>query len=432
MKYPIKNIVVRLAHKTQLSAVALAVCAFVVVGCDLKVLQDPKAFTIDKAQDANGAYQSTSGAIKSIFDGHQRMAWAAGMVGNEEIESVLDNAITQYGLRIERENIITKDNTFNRSIVSITYQGLSLANNARQAVDKNTFSAKGKALLLANINMVEGIAYADMAKFYAQVIEYGTGASLSPDQAKTKAIGLLAESINQFRAAAAIADAATERLVGLYLDPVIGQKFCNSYIAMLHFDTGTKAQAAPFLDLGYVLADAGREIGIVNINTLSGIGVYPEWRNAVEFQLSGYSQKFIDNRITADTLRRAPATWFVRGKNISLPANRLVTNYFFPQSPLSATTPAGSPTLATLPLITWQEVALMQADPAINKATANVVETAVMTSWRIPATRAAALAADPAVTLERVARYEYIGRGRRWSAVGTYPKWEVANEFNFN
>ena len=431
MKHIFENIGFLSAKKIQLSSVVLALSVFALAGCDLKVLQDPKAFTIDKAQDANGAYQSATGAVKSIFDGHQRMAWAAGMVGNEEIESVLDNAITQYGLRIERENVITKDNTFNRAIVSITYQGLALADNARQAVAKNTFSARGKALLLANINMIEGIAYADMAKFYAQVIEYGTGATLTPDQAKTKALGLLAEAINQYRTAAGIADPATERLVGLFLDPVIGQKFCNSFAGMLHFDTGTKALAAPFLELGYVAADAGREIGIVNINTLSGIGVYPEWRNAVEFQLSGYSQKFIENRITADTLRRAPAQWFVRGKNIALPTNRLVTNYFFPQSPLSATTPAGGPTLAAFPIITWQEVALMQADAAVNKANATTVKTAVMTSWRIPAARAADLAADPAVTLERVARYEYMGRGRRWSAVGTYPKWEVSNEFNF-
>ena len=401
------------------------------VSCDLAVLQDPKAFTQEKAQDANGAYQSATGAVKNVLDAHQKMAWAAGMIGNEEIESVLDNAITQYGLRIERENTVAKDNSQNRSIVSTGYQGLALADNARQAVNKNTFSAKGKALLLANINLAEGIVYADMAKFYAQVIEFGTGAALSPEQAKAKAIAALTEAINQYKAAAAIADVAPERLTGLYIDPVIGQKFCNSYIAMLHFDTGTKAQAAPFLDQGYVAADAGREIGIVNLNSLAGIGLYPEWRNGVEFQLNGYSQKFVEARITADTLRRAPTRWFVRGKNIDLPTNRLVTNYFFPQSPLTATTPAGGATLAAFPLITWQEVALMQADPAINKANANDTEAAVMVSWRIPAARAAAIAADPAITLERVARYEYMGRGRRWSAVGTYPKWEIANEFSF-
>lgn len=411
-------------------AMALALIG-VLTSCDLTILEDPKAFTQEKAQDVNGAYQSTTGAIKNVFDAHQRIAWAAGMVGNEEIESVLDNALTQYGLRIERENTVAKDNTQNRAIVSVGYQGLALADNARQAVNKNTLSAKGKALLLANINLAEGIAYADMAKFYVQVVEFGTGTSLSPEQAKTKAIGALTEAINQYKAAAGITEAATERLTGLFMDPVIGQKLCNSYIGMLHFDTGTKAQAAPFLDLGYVAADAGREIGIININVLSGPGLYPEWRNGVEFQLSGYSQKFIDARITADTLRRAPASWFVRGKNINIPANRVATNYFFPQSPLTATTPVGGATLASFPLITWQEIALMQADPAINKAKATDVITSVLTSWRIPAARAAALAADPTITLERVARFEYMGRGRRWSAVGTYPKWEVANEFNF-
>ena len=411
-----------------LGAFGLATLLF---GCDLTVLQDPKAFTIDKAQDANGAYQSAVGAVKNVFDGHQKMAWAAGMVGNEEIQSVLDNAITQYGLRIERENTIAKDNTFNRSIVSVTYQGLGLADNARQAIAKNTFSAKGKALLLANIGLAEGIAYGNMAKFYAQTIEYGTGTALAPDAAKAKAIAALQEAITQYKAAAGIAEAATERLTGLYVDPIIGQKFCNSFIAMLHFDTGAKAQAASFLDQGYVAADAGKEIGIVNINSLTGVGIYPEWRSGVEFQLNGYSQKFIDARIAADTLRRVPARWFVAAKNIDIPTNRLVMNYFYPQSPLTATTPVGGATLAAFPIVSWQEVALMQADAVVNKLKATDVIESVLVSWKIPAARAKILAADPAITLDRVARYEYTGRGRRWAAVGTYPKWEVANEFSF-
>jgi hypothetical protein len=409
----------------------LIASSVVLSSCDLSVLEDPKAFTSDKAQDANGAYQSTVGALKNGLDAHQRMAWAAGMVGNEEIESVLDNTITQYGLRIETENKVAKDNTYNRSIVSVAYQALALADNARQAVNKNTFSAKGKALLLANINLVEGMIYADMTKFYERVIEFGTGTALDPAAAKTKSISLMQEAINQYKAAAAITDAAPERLTGLVIDPVIGQKFMNSYIGMLHFDTGTKAQAGTFLDQGYVAADAGKEIGIVNINTLTGAGLYPEWRNGVEFQLNGYSQKLIDGRIATDTLRRAPARWFTRGKNIAIASNRVVMNYFFPQSPLSATTPAGGATLAAFPVITWQEVALMQADPAVNKAKASDVIEAVLTSWRIPAARAKTLSTDATITLDRVARYEYVGRGRRWSAVGTYPKWEVANEFNF-
>lgn len=398
-------------------------------GCKLDVLEDPKAFTQDKAQDAAGAYLSAVGAIKAGFDAHQRIAWAAGMVGNEEIESVLDNTITQYGLRLERENILAKDNTFNRSIVSVAYQSLALADNARQAVNKNAFSPKGKALLLANINLIEGLVYGDMAKFYAKVIEFGTGAELDPAAAKAKAIAALQEGLNQYKAAAGIADAATERLTGLVVDPVIGQKFLNSYIGMIYFDTGEKTKAGSFLEQGYVAADGGKEVGIVNINTLTGIGVYPEWRNGVEFQLNGYSQKFIDGRIPADTLRRAPARWFVRGNNIPVATNRVVMNYFFPQSPLSATTPAGGATLAAFPLITWQEVALMRADPAVNALKAADVIESVLTSWRIPAATARALA--PTLTLDRVARYEYMGRGRRWSAVGSYPKWEVANEFNF-
>jgi peptidoglycan hydrolase-like amidase len=188
------------------SPIALVV---LLASCDLAILQDPKAFTIDKAQDASGAYQSATGAIKNVFDGHQKMAWAAGFVGNEEIQSVTDNAISQIGLRLERENTLAKDNPFNRSIVSVTYQGLALAVNARQAIAKNTFSDKGKALLLANVALAEGIAYGDMAKFYAGIIEYGTGNSLDPAAAKTKAITALTEAITQFKAADFITTAAT-------------------------------------------------------------------------------------------------------------------------------------------------------------------------------------------------------------------------------
>ncbi len=415
--------------KKTLKYISVLSAVFMLNSCELDVLQDPKAFTQEKAQDANGAYLSTSGAIRFGFDAHQKMAWTAGMIGNEEIESVLDNAITQYGLRLEKENVLAKDNTQNRSIVSAAYQALALADNARQAIAKVTLSAKGKALMLANINMMEGVIYGDMSKFYAKVIEYGTGTELDPAAGKAKAITALQEAITQFKAAAAITDAPTERVAGLFIDPIIAQKFLNSYIGMLHFDTGAKAQAGAFLDLGYVAADAGKEIGIVNINALTGVGLYPEWRSGIEFQLNGYSQKFIDGRITSDTLRRAPARWFTPGKNIALATNRVVMNYFYPQSPLTATTPAGGATLASFPLITWQEVALMQADPAINKLKAADVMESVLVSWRISAANAKALAAT--LTLDRVSRYEYVGRGRRWSAVGTYAKWEVANEFNF-
>ncbi len=403
----------------------------ILFGCQLTVLQDPKAFTQDKAQDVNGAYQSIITAIKSGFDAHQKMAWAAGLIGNEEIETVLESSITQYPLQIEKDGIVAKSNSQNRAIVTAAYQALAMADNARQAIAANSISPKAKALYLANINLAEGVIYGDMSKFYAQVIEFGSGNALAPEAAKTKAIAALQEAINQFKAAASLTDTPAEKTVGLYTDAVISQKFCNSYIGMLHFDTNTKAQAGSFLEQGYVAADAGKEIGIININALSGEGLYPEWRNGVEFQLNGYSQKFIDGRIPTDTLRRAPTKWYVRGKNIALADNRLAMNYFYPQSPLTATTPAGGATLAVFPLISWQEVLLMQADATVNKAKAADAIAAVLTSWKIPAARVAVLAADPTITLERVARYEYAGRGRRWSAVGSYPKWEVANEFNF-
>ena len=418
-------------HKFYKTLSVFGLMTLLLTSCDLNVLQDPKAFTQDIAQDVNGAYLSIITAIKSGFDAHQKMAWSAGMIGNEELETILESSITLYPLQLEKEGIISKGNSQNRSIVTSAYQALAMADNAKQAIAQNTLGAKAKALYLANIALAEGVIYGDMSKFYANVIEFGSGNSLTPEAAKTKAIASLQESINQFKAVAAATDTPTEKTAGFYTDPVNTTKFLNSYIAMLHFDTGTKAQAAPFLDAGYDVIDAGKEIGIININALNGEGLYPEWRSGVEFQLNGYSQKFLDNRIATDTLRRLPTRWFVRGKGITLANNRVAMNYFYPQSPLTATTPAGGATLASFPLISWQEVALMKADAAINKAKPSDVIEAVLTSWRIPAARAKTLSLDPTITLQRVAQYEYVGRGRRWSAVGTYGKWEVANEFNF-
>ena len=73
----------------------------------------------------------------------------------------------------------------------------------------------------------------------------------------------------------------------------------------------------------------------------------------------------------------------------------------------------------------------MLADPAINRAAASATISLVLQSWKITKVRADALSIDPTITLDRVSRFEYAGRGRRWSAVGSYAKWELANEFNF-
>ena len=70
--------------------------------------------------------------------------------------------------------------------------------------------------------------------------------------------------------------------------------------------------------------------------------------------------------------------------------------------------------------------------PSVTAAQRTQTITDVLTSWKMPATLVTTLVADPTITLDRVARYEYAGRGRRWAATtGKYPRWAVSNEFNF-
>jgi hypothetical protein len=73
----------------------------------------------------------------------------------------------------------------------------------------------------------------------------------------------------------------------------------------------------------------------------------------------------------------------------------------------------------------------MLADPAVGKANAATTISLVLQSWKIAKARADVLSTEPTITLARVSQFEYAGRGRRWSAVGTYAKWDLANEFNF-
>jgi hypothetical protein len=413
----------------------LIFAVFSLSSCNLEVLENPKAVTPDKAQDeATDVLLSTAGALKNAMDAHQKLAWTAGLVGNEEIQTVKDAGFSQYARNIESQKTLKGDNSQNRTNCNRVYLALALADNARKGLSKVTFGGnepKTQALFNANISMVEGMMYGEMSKFYAAVPELGTDKRQTNTEGRDRAIKSLQDAIAQFKIYAANADTLVFKAPGLYNNADIAVKFCNSFIGMLYFDTGDKAKAAAFLELGYGWADAGKELTFKIQNSLTGDGIYPEWRSGIEFELNGYSQQFIDARILDDTSRRLPVKWFTPAPAIAVATNRLVMSYFYPQAAASANPATGTTTAAGYPVISAAEVALMLADPAVGKANAATTISLVLQSWKIAKARADVLSTDPTITLTRVSQFEYAGRGRRWSAVGTYAKWDLANEFNF-
>jgi hypothetical protein len=410
---------------------------FVFSNCDLSILEDPNGI---KPENGNPLY-FIAGAFKLGFEGHNQICWSAGLIGGEEISAISAN-ISQTPVFIETEKTVRGDLGQNGSQANFIYSALSLAAEGRKAVEKNTTaSANAKAVLLANVNLLEGMLYGDWAKFYESCYEFGTGKKMTPTETRDLAIARLTEAIKLFGSVTGgYTPADSAQIRGLFINPTMATKFCNSFAGMLLFDMGQKAQAAPYLTKGYARSDVGIELGYKNSNSLTtgGDAIYSAVVSGVQFQLNQYSANFRNNRFVVDTFRRFPSNWFL--PQISLADNAGKINYFYPSAPGSgagtgvAAIPADS-RLAFYPIITANEVSLMLADPAVSPtmtaAERITVLTAVLTSWRIPAAVAATVAADPATTLERVARYEYAGRGRRWSAVGTYARWPLANEFNF-
>jgi hypothetical protein len=409
--------------------IQITALGILLTSCTLDVLDNPKGITTDISQTADGAFLSTIGALKQGFDAHNNINYTTGLIGNEELQTTSPLSSFLAANYIERDGKLTSDNSQNRTIANLAYTSLSLASNARKGIDKSVANPNAKAILLANVNMIEGIVYGDLSKYYVSVPEAVTGNPQTPQQAKDKAIAALTEAIKQFDSFDPAGVDLGVSIKGLFIDKVQAIKFCNSFIGMLHFDTGAKNQAGAFLSKGYVKADIGKELGYKVINTLTGDGIYPSQRNYVEFFVNKYSDKFLAGRILSDTLRRTPSNWYSNTYSANTAGLRVAFNYFFPQGAGASINPVGSPTVTQYPVITWAEVALMQADAAVNQAVAKDVITDVLVTWRIPAATATKIAGD--LSLEQVARYEYMGRGRRWAAVGTYPKWDLAAEFSF-
>ena len=406
--------------------------------CDMKVIDNPVAITPDNATNAAGTIALTANALKNAFEAYQQITWSAGLIGQEELRSIGQAGQFLFASRIVQEGVVAADNSQNTTNVRRAYTAFALASDALTGVQKNTFSAnppqdaKAKALLTANLKVVEGLMYANLCKFYEQVPEPGTGTLLTPEEAKGRAIAALQAAKTAFQqySAAAVPDpivGGASVATGILNNANrSGEKFCDSYIGMLHFDTGTRDQAGAFLANGYVAADQATQVGYRVINALTGPGLYPPAVNYVSFSVNDYSTTFIAERIPGDVNRRgAPVNWF--DGTVSL-AIRI--NYFYPVPPgPGAVTP-----VLLYPLVSWQEVALMRAELGQVDVAQTVLQ--VVQSWGVAAVQAQEVASDRATyPLSRIARYEYVGRGRRWSAVNilrpnTYRRWPLSQEFN--
>lgn len=420
---------------TQYIFSAMLVILFV-SACKMEVIDNPTAIRPETLARAEGALALTAQVLKSGFVAHEQLMWCAGTIGEEEFRIIGQGGQFANSARIAAERSVASDNPINSTNARLVYTTFSLIRDAQNALASSTFSAnqnedtKAKALINANLKMIEGLMYADMCKFYENTPEPGTGNNLSPEEAKTRAIAALQEAKNQWvqysaNTARDASLAGVPIVTGLFTNAArSGEKLVDSYIGMLHFDTGTRGQAAAFLANGYVASDAATQVGYRVINALTGPGVYPTAVNNTVFSINDYSTSFINDRIPGDVVRRgAPVNWF--DPTVAI-ATRI--NYFFPLPP---TTGGGLTPVTRYPLITWQEVALMQAE--LGNADRTQVISAVLASWGIPAADVARLAADPAITLQRVARYEYIYRGRRWSLgfnANTYRRWPLSFEFN--
>lgn len=406
--------------------------------CDLRVIDNPVAITPESATNAAGTVALTANALKNGFEAYQQITWSAGLVGQEELRSIGQAGQFLFASRIVQEGVVAADNSQNTTNARRAYTAFALVADALNGIQRNTFSAnppqdaKAKALLTANVRVVEGLLYANLGKFYEQVPEPGTGNLLSPEEAKTRAIAALQAAKTAFQqyTAATVPDpvvGGASVATGLLNNANrSGEKFCDSYIGLLHFDTGTRDQAGPFLANGYVPADQATQVGYRVINALTGPGLYPPAVNYVSFSVNDYSTSFVNERLPGDVNRRgAPVNWF----DATVPlATRI--NYFYPVPPgPGAVTP-----VVLYPLVSWQEVALMRAELGQAEVAQTVQQ--VVQSWGVPAAQAQEIANDRATyPLARIARYEYVGRGRRWSAVNaqrpnTYRRWPLSQEFS--
>lgn len=376
-----------------------------ITGCDLGVLGSETEYNEEDILEEQSATLVATGMLETGFDAVETMWFIAGLVDSLEVQPTSGQATLA---EVSTANEPPPDNLLNRGGTEDAYKALSLADKLLTNLDQNTFGEtpeadqKAKQLLEANVRFMQGIIYTTFARYYESVVVRGTGESIAPDQALERGIQRLrrAEEIwENYRANQARLPISEDGLV------VGDSTFVNSYVGMLRFDRGERAQAEPLLENGYTSSHAGQEVTFNTINELQGPGVYLDLSNFFVLGGAVFSPSFRANRIPGDTLRGSPRDWFAQ----------TALSYFYPGGPV--------------PIVSWQEVALMRAELADSESEReNLVQT-VLESWNIPPSEAATLAMDASITPERVARYEHFGRGRAWHT-GDYRRWPLSSDLN--
>ena len=381
--------------------------------CNVEVLQSRNDFTQDQIAASAALPSVARGATKAGVSGIYAMWTLASMIAPAEAIAPGIGAL----LEVQTLQFANQLNGRNRAAGNRGYEALNLAETVLTRLDAATFSSnsvadmKGKALLRGNLLFIQGMIYGNLARYYARVVEHGTKASLTPDQARAKGIVLLERARAAFRdfAAQPATTAVPYATAGLIL--VGDDKLINSAVGMLQFDAGNVSAASVLLDAGYMASDAARQATFRQDPNGDFIG-HDMW---TDFSSGGlrYSPDLINSRLPGDTLRVVGTTAATNPRNWFANNN---FEYFWP-------------VVANVPFVSWQEVAMMRAQITTDAAVRAQLVTSVLASFGISVADAARIVGDPAFTNARIARYVYLGKGRApISGNASLRRWEVPDE----
>jgi hypothetical protein len=382
-------------------------------GCTIDVLQSRNDFTEAQVEAAAALPSVARGATKAGVSGIYAMWTVVSMVTPAEAVAPGIGAL----LEVQTQGFANQLNARNRAAGNRSYEALNLAETVLAQVEAIPLSTnavadqKGKALLRGNMWFVQGMIYGNLARYYTRVVEHGTKASLTPEQARAKSIALLERARGAFRDLNAQPATPAVPFTTTGLITTGDDKLINSVVGMFQFDAGNTAAAAPLLDGGYVAADAARQATFRQDPNGDFIG-HDMW---TDFSSGGlrYSPDFIALRLPGDSLRVAGTTAATNPRNWFANNN---FEYFWP-------------VVANVPFISWQEVAMMRAQLTTDATARAALVTSVLSSLGMSAADVARVVGDAAFTNARIARYVYLGKGRApISGTAGFRRWEVPDE----
>ena len=399
-------------HRAQMISASL-VGATLLSACNVEVLQSKNDFTEAQISAAAALPSVARGATKAGVAGIYAMWTVASMIPPADAVAPGIGAL----LEVQTQGFANSLNARNRAVSNRSYEALNLAETVLRQIDAATFSAnpvanaKGRALLRGHLLFVQGMIYGNLSRYYSTIVEHGTKASLTPVQARAKAVALLAQSRTAYRDFNAQPATPAVPFTASGLITTGDDKLINSAIGMFEFDAGNLAAAGPLLDGGYVAADVARQATFRQDPNGDFIG-HDMW---TDFSSGGlrYSPDFIANRLPGDTLRVLGTTAATNPRNWF--ANNNFEYYW--------------PVVTNVPFVSWQEVAMMRAQLTTDPAVRVQLVSAVLTSFGMSAADVTRVVGDPAFTNARISRYVYFGKGRApISAATGFRRWETPDE----